>query len=211
LSLRAITSTIEEHGGDAVTPSEYRETDLQRVQDELARLLKRAEQGDRSVLPELRKALAADANLWQQYGDLAAQAEASLILLAAGNNLLLAESLQRKLKALKDELGGESPSPLERLLVERATATWLQVNYFDGLLAQAKGANEAQARMLQRHQDAAHRRHLTALKTLATVRKLLKPAPSTLELLGYPAGKGAGGVGKPRPRRELAAAMAGTT
>ena len=162
--------------------SEHRETDLQRVQDELARLLKRAEQGDRSALPELRKALAADANLWQQYGDLAAQAEASLILLAAGNNLLLAESLQRKLKALKDELGGESPSPLDRLLVERATATWLQVNYFDGLLAQAKGANEAQARMLQRHQDAAHRRHLTAVKTLATVRKLLKPAISPVDL-----------------------------
>jgi hypothetical protein len=64
--------------------------------------------------------------------------------------------------------------------------------------------------MLQRHQDAAHRRHLTALKTLATVRKLLKPAPSTLELLGYPAGKGAGDR-KQRPRPELAAAMAGTT
>ena len=68
--------------------SEHREIDLQRVQDELARLLKRAEQGDRSVLPELRKALNTDANLWQHYGDLAAQAEAALILLAAGKNLL---------------------------------------------------------------------------------------------------------------------------
>ena len=58
-------------------------------QDELARLLKRAEQGDRSVLPKLREALNADANLWQHYGDLAAQAEAALILLAAGKNLLL--------------------------------------------------------------------------------------------------------------------------
>jgi hypothetical protein len=175
-----------------VTPSEHRETDLQRAQDELARLLKRAEQGDRSVLPELREALNADANLWQHYGDLAAQAEAALILLAAGKNLLLAESLQRKLRALKDELGGESPSPLERLLVERTTATWLQVSYFDGLLAQAKGASEAQAKMLQRQQDAAHRRHLTAVKTLATVRKLLRPTPSTLELLHYPVSEGAG-------------------
>jgi hypothetical protein len=165
-----------------VISSEPRETDLQRAQDELARLLKRAEQGDRSVLPELRKALDANAEIWRQYGDLAAQAEASLILLAAGNNLLLAESLQRKLRSLKDELGGESPSPLDRLLVERVTATWLQVSYFDGLLAQAKGVSEAQTKMLQRHQDAAHRRHLTAVKTLATVRKLLTPAISPVDL-----------------------------
>jgi hypothetical protein len=159
-----------------------RETDLQRAQDELARLLKRAEQGDRSALPELRKALDADTNLWRHYGDLAAQAEASLILLAAGNSLLLAESLQRKLRALKDELGGESPSPLERLLVERTTATWLQVSYFDGLAAQSAAATEARLKLLLKAQDAAHRRHLTAVKTLATVRKLLKPAISPVDL-----------------------------
>src|SRR5262249_40179531 len=61
-----------------------------------------------------------------------------------------------------------------------------------------------------KRQAGSHQRYLFAIKTLATVRKLLKPAPSTLELLGYPAGKGAGDVGKQRPRRELAAAMAGT-
>ena len=171
-----------------------RPTDPGQAHEELARLLARAEQGDRSVLPELRKALDANAEIWRHYGDLAAQAEASLILLAAGNNLLLAESLQHKLRALKDELGGESPSPLERLLVERVTATWLQVSYFDGLLAQAKGASEAQAKMLQRQQDAAHRRHLTAVKTLATVRKLLRPALSPVDLALRP-------VAESRPAR----------
>jgi hypothetical protein len=191
-----------------VAPNEYRETDLQRAQDELARLLKKAEQGDHSVLPELREALDTDANLWKHYGDLAAQAEASLILLAAGKNLLLAESLQRKLKALKDELGGESPSPLDRLLVERVVMTWLQTAYFDGLLTQARGASEAQAKMLQRQQDAAHRRHLTAVKTLATVRKLLKPTPSTLELLGYSASEEGGDFKKRFSRGGVALAAA---
>jgi hypothetical protein len=154
----------------------------QSAADELASLLTRAERGDRTALPELRQALDSNANLWRHYGDLAAHAEASLILLAAGKNLLLAESLQRKLKALKDDLGGDSPSPLNRLLIERVTATWLQVSYFDGLLAQAKGVSEAQAKALQRQQDAAHRRHLAAVKTLATVKKLLTPTPSPLEI-----------------------------
>ena len=95
---------------------------------------------------------------------------------------MLGESLQRKLAAMKKELGGESPSPLERLLIERVTATWAQVSYYDALVAQAKGPSEARAKMLQRQQEAAHRRHLAALKTLATVQKLLKPVPSPVEV-----------------------------
>src|SRR5262245_39739305 len=172
----------EEHGGDAVSQTPQPPTDLSQAQEELARLLAQAEQGDRSVLPKLREALDANPIIWSHYGDLAAQAEASLILLAAGKNLLLAESLQRKLKALKDELGGESPSPLDRLLVERTTATWLQVSYFDGLAAQSAAATEARLKLILKAQDAAHRRHLTALKTLAAVRKLPRPATSPVAL-----------------------------
>jgi hypothetical protein len=155
-------------------------SDEPRTSDTLARLLARAEQGDRSVLPELRAVLDANADLWRHYGDLAAQAEAALIAMAAGSNLLLAKTLQLKLKAMKDELASESP--LERLLVERVSATWLQVNIFDGLLAQANGVSEARLKILQRQQDAAHRRHLTAIRTLATVKKLLTPTASPLEI-----------------------------
>jgi hypothetical protein len=65
--------------------------------------------------------------------------------------------------------------------------------------------------MIHKQQDAARRRHHSALKTFATVKKLLKPAPSTLELLRYPVGKGGGDMTKPYPRPELAAALAGTS
>ena len=79
---------------------------------------------------------------------------------------------------MKAELGGPSPSPLERLLVQRVAATWLQVNYYDALAAQAQGSDEVRQKMIQRRQESADRRHLTALKTLATVRKLLTPSLS---------------------------------
>ena len=162
------------------------EVDPRQEEDELARLVGRAERGDLTVLPALREALAANPDLWQTYGDLALQAEGALVRVAAGSNLLLAESLLLKLRALKAELGGESPSPLERLLVERVSASWLQTAYFDGLVAQAAGAGEARQRALQRQQDAAHRRHLAGIKQLAVVRRLLRPAPSPLELLRAP-------------------------
>ena len=164
-------------------PNEPSEDDQLAGQAELAQLLKKAEAGDRSVLPQLQRALDGNPDLWRGYGDLAAHAEASLAMLAAGPNLLLAESLKRKLAELKAELGGESPSALERLLIERVTATWLQTNYVDGLLAQAAGAGEARLKVLRQMQDGAHRRHLAAIKQLAVVRRLLRPAPSPLELL----------------------------
>ena len=170
-------------------PNEPAEADQRAGQADLAQLLKRAEAGDRSVLPQLQRALDGNPDLWRGYGDLAAHAEASLAMLAAGPNLLLAESLKRKLAELKAELGGEAPSPLEKLLAERISTSWLQVTYFDGLVAQAGGAGEARLKVLRQQQDAAHRRHLAGIKQLALIRKLLRPAPSPLELLRAPVGE----------------------
>jgi hypothetical protein len=156
---------------------------------ELAELLKRAEAGDLAVLPALRQVLTDNPELWQGYGDLAAQAEGALIRVAAGSNLLLTESLLCKLADLRQELGGESPSPLERLLIERVVACWLQVSYYDTLLVQARESSPARLKMLQGFQDAAHRRHLSAIKTLATVRKLLRPPLSPVDVATRLAGE----------------------
>ena len=172
-----------------MNPDPQAEAGPRQGEDELARLVGRAERGDLAVLPALREALAANPNLWQTYGDLALQAEGALVRLAAGSNLLLAESLLLKLRALKAELGGDGDSPLERLLIARVAATWLQTNYYDTMVTQAAGAGEARLKVLRQQQDAAHRRHLAGIKQLALVRKLLRPAPSPLELLRAPVGE----------------------
>src|SRR5262245_53031389 len=83
----------------------------------------------------------------------------------------------RKLELLRAELAGPSPSPVERLLVERAVACWLQVQDADVRYAQAQpgGPSTAHNEFLQRRMDRAHRRYLSALRTLALVRKLAVP------------------------------------
>jgi hypothetical protein len=174
--MEAHTKTETDHEKDR------EELASQKERAESARLLERAEKGDHSVVPELHRALDADVALWRQYGDLALHAEAALGMLAAGTNLLLAESLKRKVQAMKDEVGGEAPSPLDRLLAARVAMTWMETAYFDALVAQSAGASEARLKMLLGQQDAAHRRHLSAIKTLATVRKLLIPAASPLDI-----------------------------
>ena len=159
--------------------------------------MERAEQGDEAALPELRVALDVNPWCWQRYGDLAQQSMAAWLQLVAGKNLLLLESAQRKAEQLRAELAGPAPSPLERLLIERIVATWLQVHYSDASYAQLKGTNPAQHTAALQRQNSAQQRYLQAVKALATVRKLLRPGLSPVDLAlrpvpEQPAGRRAG-------------------
>ena len=150
----------------------------------LAELVQRAQQGDLTVMPLLREALVADPSIWQEYGDLAAQAQEAWLQLLSGTDYMLAESVRLKLSALRQELGAEGASPLEKLLVERIVACWLQTHYADALYAQAKGPQSTASvrQELMKRQEYSQRRYLAAIKQLALVRKLLKPALSPLQL-----------------------------
>jgi len=152
------------------------------VLDRLRKLVQRAEQGDESVLGELRVALDANPWCWQHYGDLGRQSEAAWLQLIAGKNLLLLESTRRKAEQLRAELAGPGDSVLERLLIERIVSCWLQVNYADSSYAQLKGATPAQHVVALRRQNSAQQRYLQAVKALATVRKLLRPGLSPVDL-----------------------------
>ena len=152
------------------TAAEAPETERMRL------LLERAERGDRSVLPALEMLLDAKPEIWRTYGDLARVAEDAWVELVSGPNLLLKESLRRKLAELKSELlSGPSASPLEQLLVERVGAGWLQTAYADAAAAQAreKALDLAQLEQQRRRQERAQKGYLAAIRTLATVRKLL--------------------------------------
>jgi hypothetical protein len=143
--------------------------------DEMRKFLRRAENGDTSTLPVLRKVLQNPDAVRALGGDLAQQAEKALIDAAGGKNLMFKEALARKLELLRLELAGTNPTPVENLLVERVVACWLQVQYADVRYAQAEDLTVEQGDYYQRRMDHAHRRYLSALKTLALVRKLAVP------------------------------------
>ena len=87
---------------------------------------------------------------------------------------MIAEALTRKAAALTLELAGPCPTMLERLLVDRVVTGWLQLHYCDLLAAQAPTSRQSD--YLQRSQERAQRRYLSAIRSLATVRRLLLPA-----------------------------------
>jgi len=149
---------------------------------EMKALVERAEKGDQTALEPLRRLLSDVPALWRHYGDLSAWAERSWIDLIAGNNLALKESLRLKLIDLRNDLGYAPASPLERLMIERAAATWLSVSYGEVHLAQLRQqhAPAPQLNVVERFLGRAHHRHLSALKQLAQVRKLLTPPKSPI-------------------------------
>ena len=150
---------------------------VKKEQKRIVKLVQRAENGDDEAFSEISKIAEADPALWEGYGDVAEHAERALINLASGKNLILKRAICGKLDSLKTELAGPGAPPLEHLLVERIAGCWLQVYYFDLLHAQnlIKLTRE-QSEYYGRRQDRAHKRYLSAIKTLAQVRRLLFPA-----------------------------------
>ena len=75
----------------------------------------------------------------------------------------------------RSELEGPNPTPIERLLAERASLCWFIVNRYENAYANADGWNISQADLQHRKIDKAHARFLSAVRTLAQVRKLALP------------------------------------
>ncbi len=110
-------------------------------------------------------------------GDTARHVQIAFINRAAGRNLLVKEMTQRKLEAMRRELAGTDCTPLERLLVERIALCWLQLHYYETILAQSLGdLSIAQSESQQKRIDKAHKRYLASIKTLAQVRRLQLPS-----------------------------------
>jgi hypothetical protein len=167
------TSTNAANGENNVTQTHQPEKQALPMEPrEIHALLERSQKGDKTALPALRELLQSPRYVDMLGGDLAYQAQRSFVEAAAGDNLVLQEALTRKLELLRNELAGPSPTPVEKLLVERVVACWLQVHDADIRYAQARDLSIRWAEYYQCRMDRAHRRYLSALKTLATVRRL---------------------------------------
>jgi hypothetical protein len=149
-----------------------------RTLEKLRGLLGKAEKGEKDAVPEIRQILNERPDLAWQFVDVAQFAEEALIEKMSGEEDLAVKEIMRcQLKAMREQIAGESPSPLERLLAERVVATWLQIQLFEGLYASGMSKRSmtiAQDSYHQKRLDQSYRRHLSAIRALAQMRKLLK-------------------------------------
>jgi hypothetical protein len=178
-----ITNTVRENGGCDVSPKKANSpaadkvsaSDLIENRGKLLALIERAQDGAKDALPDLRKVLD-EAPRIARYIDLARNVERSMVERMSGDDLFTREAIPHNLKAMRKEIAGENPSPLERLLAERITVCWLELQYFEAIYLQNLGdMTMTQSEYHQRRIDKAHRRYLSSIKALAQIRKM---APS---------------------------------
>ena len=81
-------------------------------------------------------------------------------------------AIDAKAAALRVELAGPDPSPLETLLVDRAIACWLEANQADLLVAGKGNLTNSQSEYYSKWQTRATKRFGKAAQDLAVVQKL---------------------------------------
>jgi hypothetical protein len=137
-------------------------------------LLRRAQNGDSSVVPQLRELLQKP-GMTDLLGGLVRQVQDAVVGGLCGPNLAVQEGINKKMADMRTELAGPDPSPLERQLAERIVLCWLTLYESELRFARGKDLTFKQADCWQRRIDGCHKRYLSAIKTLATVRKLAVP------------------------------------
>ena len=147
------------------------------VTNDLFRNVKSANGGDKVAMAELRKELAGpNANaIISVCGDMSFQAEESLLVAILGQQEGAKTCVREKMRQMRVELGWTESSEMERILIERIIATWLDLYFAEVVYYQWKGGSIPEGKYKQYRIDRSHRRHLSAIKMLATIRKMALP------------------------------------
>ena len=150
--------------------------------EELRAVSDKAEAGDKEARRELRRLVRASSpEVIGQASNIGRTTGRMLARTAAGGDPLVEEALFAKLDAMRTEIAGEDPTPLEVLLTERVVSLWMLTALLEALvgsqyqktLGEGFQRNEPsyiiqQSRIL----ESATRRYLAAIRELARVRKL---------------------------------------
>jgi len=168
-------------------PDEARIGELLRRREELAEAreaIRRAEEGDESALPMVRRYLDEPGPEYLDVVDVARIArEAQIKRVFGPEDLVAREAMGRKLEGMRREILGEGATPLEGLLADRVVLCWLQLYYAEikhaeMALRDAPDIDWTQDEYHQRRVDRLQRRYVAAIKGLAQVRRLLGGSPS---------------------------------
>jgi hypothetical protein len=114
-------------------------------------------------------------DLLQEFGNLANLAQSALARRISGKDVAIREAVMHKVDALRAELAGPAPTALERLLAERIAACWLHLHHLELVYGGKESMSLELGAYYQRSLSAAQKRYLSAIKTLATVRRLALP------------------------------------
>ncbi len=160
-------------------------TETEQAEASFSDLVKSARQGDRSVIPALRRMMREDPGLAKNNGDLAAKTHIHWIDLIAGTDLYYRECLLMRMAELKRKLILETNGTVvEEMIVEQTISTWLQLYYHENREAvrPAEGIQLSEFRL--RKIESAFKRYMKSLGALSALKTVLpsSPVPGSLAL-----------------------------
>ena len=153
---------------------------------ELKAVSEEAEAGDRNARKRLRQLVRSSSpQVIAEASDFVGRAEWMLANTISAGQPLMCEAIQERMRQMRSEIAGQSPTPLEVMLTERVVAGWLLVEVLEGLIsAQYQRHTDKTACVppgyilqMSRILESATRRYLAAIRELARVRKLQAGAP----------------------------------
>ena len=134
-------------------------------------LVNAARQGDRSVIPVLRRMIWENPRLAKFSGDLAGQTQLHWIDLITGQDLFYRECLLMKMAKLKQKLLAETKGTVvEEMLVDQAISTWLQLYYHEDREATRPAANIQLGEYRLKKVESAFNRHMRSLNALTALK-----------------------------------------
>ena len=140
-------------------------------QASFSELVKAARQGDRSVIPALRRMMRENPGLAKNNGDLASQTQIHWIDLIAGKDLYRRECLLMKLADLKRELLAETNGTvMEQMLIDQAISTWMQINFHEDREATRPAENIQLGEYRLKKIESAYSRHMRSLSALTALK-----------------------------------------
>jgi hypothetical protein len=146
------------------------------IMKEINDVFRRIDAGDASLMPHVTAAF--DYNpagmIERNGGDLAKRVVEGLTDLLAGPGLFGREAVRRAFLKVRDDLAGPDPTPLERMLAERAAVDWLSL-YEAELQCLSQETDRfliKPAEFFERRRVRAHKQFLRSCRELAVVRRL---------------------------------------
>lgn len=141
-----------------------------------AKLIERAGKGDQSACEALYALMDEEGTAAGFIASLTSTARQ--VRDAEHDQLIVREAFRRKQTQMRDELGFQTGTPLERLLIERIVMCWNHVHHAEVRQAQAykKGTSLAAGTYYDKCVDRAQKRYLAGIQSLALVRRLQIPA-----------------------------------
>lgn len=163
---------------ELANPTQETQKTLGTVLDKTGDLMKRAVEGDERAAREFWEELKGtpeEMTMLECAAPVAGVASEQLIKSLAGDTVFFKTGYERQLEKMRDDFAGENPTALELHLAERVALCVLSVARLESVFAQNMTGNVKAWEAIGRQLDRAHRRHLEAVKALASIRKAQLP------------------------------------